>query len=50
MILTVYAVFKQTKQMTIDKDEHRLIMQVLIEEATINPLEKIDYPTPAISF
>jgi len=36
--------------MTIDKDEHRLIMQVLIEEATINPLEKIDYPTPAISF
>jgi hypothetical protein len=36
--------------MKTDKEEQRLVMQVLIEEAIINPLEKIDYPTPAISF
>ena len=36
--------------MKTDKDEQRLVMQVLIEEAIINPLEKIEYPTPAISF
>jgi len=36
--------------MTIDKDSHRLIMQLYEEECYINPLEKIEYPLPAISF
>lgn len=32
------------------KQEKRLIMECMIDEAIINPLEKIDYPKPAISF
>jgi hypothetical protein len=33
-----------------DKEAERLILQFLVEEASINPLEKTEYPTPAISF
>lgn len=33
-----------------DKEAERLILQFLVEEATINALDKIDYPIPAISF
>jgi len=36
--------------MTQDKDAQRLIMQMYEEECYINPLEKIEYPLPAISF
>ena len=33
-----------------DKEAERLILQFLVEEATINALDKIEYPIPAISF
>jgi hypothetical protein len=33
-----------------DKDAKRLLMQMYEEECFINPLEKIEYPEPAISF
>jgi hypothetical protein len=36
--------------MTQDKDAQRLIMQLYEEECYINPLEKVEYPLPAISF
>jgi hypothetical protein len=36
--------------MTKDKDSQRLIMQLYEEECYINPLEKVEYPLPAISF
>jgi len=36
--------------MTKDKDAQRLIMQLYEEECYINPLEKVEYPLPAISF
>jgi RecA-family ATPase len=33
-----------------DKDAIRLLMQLYEEECTINPLEKVEHPKPAISF
>jgi hypothetical protein len=33
-----------------DKDAKRLLMQMYEEECFINPLEKLEYPEPAISF
>jgi len=34
----------------LDKDASRLLMQMFEEDCLINPLEKIEYPKPAISF
>jgi len=38
------------KQMELNKDEKRLLMEVFETECFINPLEKITHPKPAISF
>ena len=32
------------------KQEKRLMMEFIVDEAILNPLEKIEHPKPAISF